>query len=371
MKEHKEGAAELIELGRNFPPPSPLVQDALRDSFFYLSRVNAADRVRFPRFSGSIKDREAGASWLARRFDLKLDPDRIVIANGTQSVLVMLMAHYLEPGGVLLTEALTYPAIKPLSQLLHVTLQGVPLDADGIEPGSLEQACLQHKGKARVLYCMPTLHNPTSATMSKSRRQEIASIARRHNLVIIEDDIYGVLREDAPPPLSANAPERSWYILGLSKSLSCQLRVAYVVGPSPSMTQKAFWPGVKTTNWMVAPLIAEIATRWLTTHLASDILESVRVETKVRRTIANKFLGKPVPIHESSYHLWIEVPRDTTLAAFVVALRQRGVAVSPGDSFAVGSVLGDTRIRIGLGAAADHSLLRTGLSIIRQALERT
>ncbi|MBP1299789.1 aminotransferase-like domain-containing protein [Bradyrhizobium elkanii] len=359
----------FIDFGRNFPPPCSIVRNAMQESFLYLAKTNVADAIRFPRFTGTAKDRKAGADWLARRLEETPDPDQIVLANGTQSILAMLIANYVKSGGVLLTEALTYPAIKPLSELFGVMLYGVSIDGEGIEPESLGQACTKLRGKARALYCMPTLHNPTSAIMSETRRREIASIARRHDLSIFEDDIYGVLPENAPPPLSAYAPERSWYILGLSKSLASQLRVAYVAGPSLSKTQEVFWPGVRTTNWMVAPLIAEIATHWLATGLAAEILSSVRDETQIRRKIAQEVFGTPFDIDPASYHLWITLPNGLHLTSFVEALKQRGVVVGAGDSFAVGSSLGDTRFRIGLGVTADHDQLRNGLSIVRKLIQ--
>ncbi|MDE5445202.1 aminotransferase class I/II-fold pyridoxal phosphate-dependent enzyme [Bradyrhizobium sp. CSA207] len=369
VSEVAQASARLIDFGRNFPPPSPLIRTAIQESFSYLAKTDVAEAIRFPRFTGTAKDREAGANWLARRFEGTPDPDRIVLANGTQSILAMLLAYYVKPGGVLLTEALTYPAIKPLSQLLGVKLHGISIDAEGIEPGSLNQACIKLNGNARALYCMPTLHNPTSAIMTETRRQDIAKIARRYDLSIFEDDIYGVLPQKAPPPLSAYAPERSWYIMGLSKSLASQLRVAYVAGPSLLKMQKVFWPGVRTTNWMVAPLIAEIATHWLATGLAAEILNSMRVEIQNRRNIAQQAFGMPFDIDPASYHLWIKLPNGPNLNDFVEALKQRGVVVGAGDSFAVGSSLGDTRFRIGLGVAADHNELRKGLAIVSDLIK--
>lgn len=362
-------SAPLIDFGRNFPPSSPVARDAIQESLSYLAKMNVADAIRFPRFTGTAMDREAGASWLARRLEGTLDADRIVLANGTQSILAMLIAHYVRPGGVLLTEALTYPAIKPLSRLFGVKLYGIPIDAEGIEPEGLDQACIKLEGKARALYCMPTLHNPTSAIMSETRRQDIAKIARRHHLSIFEDDIYGVLPQKAPLPLSVYAPERSWYISGLSKSLACQLRVAYVAGPSLSAMQQVFWPGVRTTNWMVAPLIAEIATHWLEGGFADEILKSVRVETQSRRNIAREVLGMPFDIDPASYHLWIKLPDGRNLTDFVEAAKQRGVVVGSGESFALGSSVGDARFRIGLGVAVDHDQLRSGLSVVGKLIK--
>ncbi|MDW9782604.1 aminotransferase class I/II-fold pyridoxal phosphate-dependent enzyme [Sinorhizobium meliloti] len=368
IKALAQAPTALIDFGRNFPPPIPLVADAIRASFSYLSKTKIEEAIRFPRFVGTSADREAAANWVTGRLGQKPDANRLVLANGSQSILAMLMAHFIKPGGVMLTEALTYPAIKPLTALFDIRLQSVEIDGEGIIPESLEESCIRLHDNVRALYCMPTLHNPTSAIMSERRRQEVAKIARRHNLWIFEDDIYGVLPQKAPPALSAFAPERSWHIVGLSKSLASQLRVAYVTGPTSSLVESVYWPGVRTTNWMAAPIVAEIATHWLESGLASDILASVRAETVSRRGLAQAILCVEPHTDPSSYHLWIELPDRLDVSSSVQTLKQHGVIVGAGESFAVNSPKGDHRIRIGLGVPADHHELRRGLMVIRKVL---
>ncbi|WP_342739977.1 PLP-dependent aminotransferase family protein [Bradyrhizobium sp. B117] len=362
--------ANPIDFGRNFPPPSPVVQRALTETFADFGAANIADAIRFPRFMGTLSDREAGAMWLSRRLGQKPSLERVLLANGSQSVLAMLMARFVKPGGVLLTEELTYPAIKPLSSLFGIELRAVSMDAEGVDPVSLEEVCVELGDNARALYCMPTLHNPTSATMSEARRADIATVARRHDLWLFEDDIYGVLPEKAPPPLSLYAPERSWYILGLSKSLAAQLRLAYVVGPNSDISQNVFWPGVRTTNWMVAPLVAEVASHWLTNGIGSEILQSVRAETLRRRALASSILPrmKRFP-SEFNYHLWIDLPEAWQLDAFVKAALDAGVVVGPGNSFAVNTQQGARKFRIGLGVPSDQDELVRGLKAVASILD--
>ncbi|MCP3417868.1 PLP-dependent aminotransferase family protein [Bradyrhizobium brasilense] len=362
--------ALTIDFGRNFPPPSPVVQRALTDTFADLGRANIADAIRFPRFMGSVGDREAGATWLSQRLGQKPNLESVVLANGSQSILAMLLARFVKPGGVLLAEELTYPAIKPLSALFGIELRAVSMDAEGIEPASLDQACIELGDSARALYCMPTLHNPTSATMSEARREDIARVARRYDLWLFEDDIYGILPEEAPPPLSLYAPERSWYILGLSKSLAAQLRVAYVVGPNSDISQDVFWPGVRTTNWMVAPLVAEVASHWLANGIGSDILRSVRAETLRRRALAASILpGKQISLSEFNYHLWIDLPEAWQLETFVKAARDAGAVVGPGHSFAIRALQGDRKFRIGLGVPPNQDELVRGLKVIASLID--
>ncbi|WP_271567334.1 aminotransferase-like domain-containing protein [Bradyrhizobium sp. CCBAU 11386] len=368
--QHASSNATPIDFSRNFPPPSPVVQRALTETFADLGRLNIADAIRFPRFMGTVIDREVGAMWLSQRLGQKPSAERVLLTNGSQSAFAMLMARFVKPGGILLTEELTYPAIKPLSSLFAIELRAVSIDREGIDPASLEDACVELGDKARALYCMPTLHNPTSATMSEARRRDIARVARQYNLWLFEDDIYGILPEQAPPPLSLYAPERSWYILGLSKSLAAQLRVAYVVGPNSDISHDVFWPGVRTTNWMVAPLVAEVASNWLANGIGSEILQSVRAETLRRRALAASILPRTHQCpNEFNYHLWIDLPDAWQLDAFVKATLDAGVAVGSGASFAVNNQQGDRKFRIGLGVPPDQDELVRGLRAVASIID--
>lgn len=357
-------ARSPIDFGRNFPPPSPLVSNYLARALMALiEEDHLAAAMRFPRFAGTTADREAGAQWLSKRFGAAPAADRVVLSNGTQSLILMLAAQLAGPGGTILTEAFTYPAVKALTGLVGVKLSGVAMDEEGLDPDALRAACQNQA--ARVLYCMPTVQNPTARIMSAERRQAIAEVARQYDLQIIEDDIYGLLPRDVPPPLANYAPERTWYLLGLSKSLASQLRVAYLVAPSAIEAEKKFWPGMRTTNWMVAPLPAEIATSWIAGGAANDLLDSVRMETQERQRLSAEILVDiPVQTHRSCYHLWVPL-KDEDLASHVVdEARARHVVVGAGALFAVPPAGVQPGIRIGIGVPQDRTALRSGLEII-------
>ncbi|WP_271611703.1 aminotransferase-like domain-containing protein [Bradyrhizobium sp. CCBAU 21362] len=358
-------SAVSIDLARNFPPPCPLIGKRLGLIFSELDGAATAGAIRFPRFTGTTRDRAAAAGWVARRLGVAPDPERIVLSNGTQSTLLMLLASFVQPGNILLTEELTYAAMKPISSLFGIKLFPIKMDHEGLIPDALANACITLRSKARALYCMPTLHNPTAATMSVPRRAAVAEAARRHNLWIFEDDIYGVLPEAAPPPLQTFAPERTWYILGLSKSLAAQLRVAYVVAPSETMARDVFWPGVKTTNWMAAPMTAEIATLLVEQGAAEAILESVRAETNARQEILRNSLPSwTIRVPPFCYHVWLDLPPGWSAREFEQAVRRKGISITAGDSFSPISGEFAASFRVGLGAPSDHQTLRAGLNTL-------
>ena len=105
------------------------------------------------------------------------------------------------------------------------------VDAGGLVPEALERAA--RAGEARMLYVVPTLQSPTTATLNLERRLAIVDIARRYGLTIIEDDIFRLLDPRLQPPtLYTLAPERTYHITSVSKTLAPGLRVGFLVGPA-------------------------------------------------------------------------------------------------------------------------------------------
>ncbi len=114
---------------------------------------------------GSAHEREVAARWMRARVP-HAHADMLVIFPGAQTIIFSLLAHLAKPGDIVLTEALTFPGIKAAAARLGIKLVGVAMDDGGILPDALAKACRTHKPKA--VYLIPTLHNPTTATLSPS-----------------------------------------------------------------------------------------------------------------------------------------------------------------------------------------------------------
>src|SRR5258708_26760482 len=143
--------------------------------------------------------------------------------------MILVMAAVAHPGDVVLTEQLTFYGMKSVAALLSLRLHGVAIDEDGLIPEALDAACRQLSPKA--LYCIPTLQNPTAATMPAERRQAVAEICKRHGVMLGEDDIYGFLSPNGPEPVASIHPETSIHVTSLSKRLAPGLPVGYMRAP--------------------------------------------------------------------------------------------------------------------------------------------
>lgn len=356
----------LIDLGVNsmrIPDGSMLVPQALTE----LARDPAVVRLLedYQPQAGLPEHREAGASLIADA-GWRVHPDRVLVCAGAQHATTVALMGLCQPGDTLLTEALTHPTLMALARTLRLNLKPVPLDEDGLDPGAFEDACIDHRPTA--LYCMPTLHNPTTRTMSAARRDTIAQIAARFDVAVIESDVQGFIAEDTPTPLASRLGELGFHLTSCSKRIAPGLRVGYLVVPPG--TQGRFLDALWSTTGMAPPLMAEIASRWIRDGTATSLTEARRAESITRQGIARATLGAhPFECHSTASHAWLPLPpswRDT--ASFVGRAMAAGVAVTPGDAFAV-SGNAPPAVRLSLGAPPSREVLRRGLEIVAELLD--
>jgi DNA-binding transcriptional MocR family regulator len=317
--------------------------------------------------AGAMRHRAAGAAWISR-MGLEARPERTLVCSGAQHAMFVALSVLTRPGDTIFTEQLTYPGIKALASLLHLTLHGLPLDEHGLRVDAFEAAC-RASSAAKVLYCVPTLHNPTASVMPEARRREIASVAERHHVTIIEDDVYGVLPTDAPPPIASHAPEHSFYIASTSKSLSPGLRIGYLAAPAEAVDRAA--AVIRTTTWEATPLMAEIVTTWIEDGTVDRILEWKREETAARQEMARGLLGGYFNDSSSqmSCHVWLQLPEPWRSADFVAQARTRGVVVTPSEAFVAGRLTSAPHaVRLCLGSPRSRQQLEKGLEILADIL---
>jgi DNA-binding transcriptional MocR family regulator len=309
--------------------------------------------------------RSSAARW-AGRVGFTAVPATTLITAGAHQAIAVALAAFATAGDTVLTEALVYSGINHIAARFGIRLHGLALDAEGIVPDALEEACRQ--GGARMLLLNPTNHNPTTATMSEARRQEIVSIARRHDLIIVEDDVYGRLPEDRPPPFAKLAPERTIYITSASKTVAPGLRFGVLVAPPDLFDRLA---DIQVDLFLMCPaLSAAVFHLWLEDGTADELAGRQRAEAIARQEIAGELLhGIEYQAAPTSYHLWLPLAAPWRSTAFVEAVKAEGVLIDPAFLFAVNRPSEPHAARISLSAAASHERLRQALVIIRRTLE--
>ncbi|MEY9676983.1 aminotransferase class I/II-fold pyridoxal phosphate-dependent enzyme [Bradyrhizobium elkanii] len=235
---------------------------------------------------------------------------------------------------------------------------------DGAAPEAFEKACRNLSPKA--LFLTPTLHNPTTITMSHERRLALADVARRYGVVIIEDDVYGLLPPEAPPPISALAPDATWYAAGLAKCIGPGSKIAYLLMPSAQAATSALDRFQTASTWHVAPLSALVAQSWIADGTAEKVLLAVRSEAVARQEMAARlFIHATYLTNPKSLHMWLALPRRWTQRSFVAAAVEAGVLVRSGSMFAVDEASSPEAIRIALGSPEIRAILEKALTALR------
>ncbi|NEX95390.1 PLP-dependent aminotransferase family protein, partial [Caulobacter sp. 17J65-9] len=264
-------------------------------------------------------ERAAAVQWLEPLLG-RIAPGRALVAPGAQAVLNALLVSVVRPGGTLAVEPLTYPGLLSLARHLGIGLVPVEVDAEGVTPEGLERVCAERRPQA--LYLIPTIQNPTTATMSVARREAVARIAAAHDLAIIEDDAYGLLPETPLPSIARFAPERTWYVSTLSKCLSPGLRVAFAVAPDTDGAERLS-AALRAATGMASPLSSALTLTWIRDGVAQDLLAGVRAEAGARRALAADVLPGAIG-HAQGIHVWLDLPPAWDRFALVDAVRARG-----------------------------------------------
>jgi DNA-binding transcriptional MocR family regulator len=260
---------------------------------------------------------------------------------------------------VVATEELNYPGIPLLGKLYDLDLVGVPVDHQGLRADALDHLC--QRQRVSFLLCSPTMHNPTTITMSAARRKELVDVARKRGLTIIENDILGMMPTETLPSLASLAPERCCYLTGLSKLVATGLRLGFVVAPETMLGSVT--TALHSTTWMPPPLMSEIFTLLVEDGSIGRIIDWHRSEAKVRAALARQLLTPTgASVSTANYYAWLRLPGRWTEQAFVEAARAKRVFVTPGHSFAVArhaAVPG--AVRIGLGSVNSRERVESGL----------
>ncbi|MBL8688708.1 MAG: PLP-dependent aminotransferase family protein [Rhodospirillaceae bacterium] len=355
----------LIDFDMNRPTVDAPHAGYLAESLARLARSpELADMLRYQPNAGLPSHRAAGAAWMAKS-GLDAQGERVVVTSGGKHSLFVVLHAIAKPGDTILTEELSWPGIRSVAKYLDLRLEPVKLDDDGLVPDDLERACREHKPKA--LLCTPTAQNPTVSILPAARRRRIAEIARSNDIAIIEDEVYGPLIDEPPPPVATFAPERTFYLTSLSKVSAPGLRVGFVLAPQGQVGRVA--QGVGATTIFTPPLMVEIGAQWIASGTIQALVDWQRREVSERAHLLRQILGNGIKfrIEPHAMHTWIQLPKPWHPADIVEAGRRRGLSLSQTEAFCVGIKEPDA-IRLALCGPVSRTRYEEGLRRLADAL---
>lgn len=272
---------------------------------------------------------EAGARWLARA---GWAPDRahVLPTLGAHSAAMSAIAAVTAPGDRIAFEALSYSQVARGARMIGRRIVAVDSDDQGIVPEDFERVCAQQHPK--LAFLMPTLHNPTLTILPEERRRAIARIAERHDVWLIEDDVYGALSDDRTPMLAHFAPARTFVVGGLSKSVAAGLRGGWITCP-PHLLPRLRVVQKMTTGGLPF-LLAEAAARMVLSGAAAELRGRALAELAARHAIACAALsGHAFASSPTAPYLWLALPGNWLSGTFKAAAQREGLIIDDEDEF--------------------------------------
>lgn len=364
----RAGARELPALesgdaGMNAPPDGfggSLAREFRRSCDALLGAEQSHAPFQYQKSGGAPFVRQAGAEWLAGR-GIPCDEDTVLVAAGGQHALHAIFNAELRAGDTLAVCAFVYPGLLALARRFGVALRAIASDEEGMVPEALAAACAELG--LRGVYLVPTNDNPTTLTMSVTRRQAIAQVAQQHGLLLIEDDAYGFLPEHPLPPLASLAPRNTWYIASMSKALAPGLRVAWLRAPDIAGAWRLA-ADMHETAIMAPPLNAAVVADWFRMGMAAKLIAEVRDESRKRQALVRAFLPSDAFLaQEEGYHLWIPLVPGANARHLIDAVRQHGLVALAGEAFAVEPDAAPA-LRVSIGGTISRERLQRGLMLL-------
>lgn len=275
---------------------------------------------------------DAGTRWLATGA-WRPSPDTIVPTLGGHAAILAVIAAVTAPGDRIAFDQLTYSSIARSANLIGRRIVSIGADGDGTDPGDFERLCAQQHPK--LAFLIPGLHNPTLTVMPESRRRAIVEIARKHNVWLVEDAIYAALLDDQPVSIAELAPERTFHVGGLSKTVAAGVRAGWVACP-PHMA-----PRVQVAYKMLTGgnpfLMCELAARLVLSGEAGAIRSRVSAELQLREKLARERLaGHDFASHRHAPFLWLKLAEPWLSGTFRQAAANEGVLIDDEDEFKSG-----------------------------------
>lgn len=368
FQQNEEGQAHSeLDLSMNIAPQPAYLNKKFAQILNELLLNKPSLSLGYKESNHSQHDLYAASLWLKSRLG-HIERERIVIAAGAQNALFSLCNLLFKPDSLICAGEFTYPGLKAIAANQRLRLNPLKMDAEGIIPAAFNELCKQETPAG--IYLIPTLDNPTTAIMPDARRDEIIAIARQFDVKIIEDDPYSALVDNAPAAFLVKAPERTWHISTLSKSLSPSLRVAYVISPG-FQEREQLAAMLRTTSLMPSPLTLALATTLISTGDAEKILATIKKEIGQRQLIAKKILSAySFNVHRTGHHLWLYLPNYLQARDFAAYANQFGLAIVPSYLFAIEETNPVNAVRISLGAAATEALVKKSLQLLVELMQQ-
>jgi len=304
------------------------------------------------------------------------DPEDVIVTTGGQQAIDLLCKTLVDPGDAVICEAPTYPGAIPVFCSYQADTIQIECDADGMRIEELEATLARLDGEGRrpkFVYSVPTFQNPAGVTMSLERRRRLVELARSRELLVIEDNPYGLLRYDGeslPPLYQLDGGDFVIYVGTFSKILSPGIRLGWAVAPPPVMEKVVL--GKQAADLCTSTLTQFFVREYFASGRWSDYVESVGRIYRSRRDAMIEALSRHFPPQatwtepDGGLFIWATLPDYIDTGDLLAKALRRDVAFVPGQAAYVDG-RGRSSMRLNF-TAGDEDEIREGIRRIGKAI---
>lgn len=317
--------------------------------------------------SGIAHHKQAALNWM-QPFGIEANVDQVAIVSGAQNAIAISLLACFEAANRIAVDQFTYSNFIELAKLYQIKLVPVAGDEHGMLPNELDALCSQLN--IQGIFLMPSCSNPGAIMMPEARKQAVAQVIEKHNLLLIEDDIHAFLSagyvEQYSKPMYQLLPQQTIYICSTAKSICSGLRVAYMVFNS-TLKEKVL-KAIYNVNVKTSSLDAEIITELILSGKAREIVELKRNYAIESNHIFNEvFPQLQSEEHPLSFYRCLPLPVDGRYSEHY--FMDYGIRVFHSSRFLSGTHTEQSFLRVALSSTQSMDELRIGLEVLKKCLE--
>ena len=332
---------EVVSLAGGMPNIADLPLDAVGDSIATLIKTRGTQAMQYGSGQGEERIREQICEVMAEE-QITAHADDVTITTGSQQALDLVTRTFIDPGDVILAEAPSYVGALGTFRAYQAQVVHVAMDENGLLPDALEQAIVSLRAQGRrvkFLYTIPNFNNPSGITLSLERRHQVLDVAKRHDLLIIEDNPYGLLtlESDPLPAIRSFDAEQVIYLGSFSKTFAPGFRIGWALAPH-AVREKLVLAQESAT--LCPPVFSQFAiSTYLETWDWRGQIKAFRSMYKERRDAMFEGLTENMPQGTTwtrpggGFFVWVTLPEGLDSQAMLPRAVSARVAYVPGPAF--------------------------------------
>ncbi len=332
---------EIVSFAGGMPDLAVMDLDAVASMTAEIIRDQGLVALQYGSGQGRPQLREALAD-LMKHAGVPASADELIVTVGGQQALELIAKCFVNPGDIVIAEGPTYVGAVGAMSSHQADVRHVPMDADGMRMDLLEELLvqLQQEGRrAKYVYTIPNHQNPAGVSMSEERRQRLAELAVEHDLLVLEDDAYGLLgfNGETATSLRTLIPDRVIYLGTMSKTFSPGVRSGWIAAPTPIREKLVLLR--EAADLCPSTLTQLMIERWLTTQPWEEQIKAYRALYQQKAELMLETLQNEMPTEvawttpRGGFFIWLTVPTGIDTSALLAKAIGRRVAYVPGRGF--------------------------------------